>query len=216
MTKLSTEEELKHALTSLSELSALKTPVNEDEVDTSSSSASASSSKLEAMNLLTASTPHISTLKKVNRHFYTDLQTQKTLVAEERSKVDTARLALQNLKYEEAMLELEVKVCQEFQSIFQDIQLHSLDEFHALRKQRGETQDDAELEADGHKLMLARLKFELGERKRLEAEKQKLQVEKTEVGKENKEKKVKLEQTEKTLKDLEAKAQALQATFESF
>lgn len=113
------------------------------------------------------------------------------------------------------MLELEVKVCQEFQSIFQTIPLHSLEEFHTLRKSLDEEEGEEDME-DDHKLMLARLRFELGERKRLETEKQKLQQDKMEVAKENKEKKVKLEQTEKQLKDLLAAALAVQAKFESF
>ena len=124
------------------------------------------------------------------------------------------------------MLELEVKVCQEFQSIYQDIELHPLDEFHALRtSQRQATEDDEntqttmeaeDIEGDDHKLMLARLRFELQERKRLEEEKQRLQQDKTQVAKDNKDKKVKLEQAEKQLKDLLAAAQAVHAKFESF
>lgn len=116
------------------------------------------------------------------------------------------------------MLELEVKICQEFQSIYQDIQLHPLEEFLLLRKQRAEAgEDDEELDLeDEHKLMLARLRFELGERKRLEAEKQKMQVDKMEVAKDNKMKKVKLEEAEKRLKSLVAEAQALQDHFENF
>ncbi|SPC64275.1 uncharacterized protein UHOD_05072 [Ustilago sp. UG-2017b] len=206
---VSKEEELKQALTTLSKLSDLKAPTD-DEIHTPES-------RQQAFQLLTASTLLFSTLKRLNRIIYTDVQSQKTRVAEERSKVDTARLALQNLKYEEAMLELEVKVCQEFQSIFQTIPLHSLEEFNTLRKSLGEEEgDEEEGEQDDHKLMLARLKFELKERKRLETEKQKLQQDKTEVARENKEKKVKLEETEKQLKDLLAAALAVQAKLESF
>ncbi|TKY84833.1 hypothetical protein EX895_005913 [Sporisorium graminicola] len=224
-----TEEELKQALASLSELSDLKTAI-EDEAD----DIAAQEAREAAIRLLTASTPLFSTLKRLNRCIHTDLQAQKTNVAEERAKVDTARLALQNLKYEESMLELEVKVCQEFQSIFQDIELHDLQEFHRLRstattaeaKEKKEdsgwvSEGPAEAEEDGdldddHKLMLARLRFELKERKRLESEKQTLQQDKTQVVKQNKDKKVKLEQAEKQLKDLLAAAQAVQAKFESF
>ncbi|CBQ73656.1 conserved hypothetical protein [Sporisorium reilianum SRZ2] len=224
----STEEQLKQALASLSELSDLKTAIDDDASDSTTEEARAA-----AMQLLTASAPLFSTLKRLNRRIYNDFQTQKTSVAEERAKVDTARLALQNLKYEESMLELEVKVCQEFQSIFQDIELHDLQEFHQLRSAaRADARDTKEDAAgwdttaqaeeedgdlnDDHRLMLARLRFELKERKRLEAEKQTLQQDKTHVAKENKDKKVKLEQAEKQLKDLLAAAQAVQAKFESF
>lgn len=181
------------------------------------------------MQLLCASTPLLSALKRVNRRIYTDLYEQKTRVAEERAKVDTARLGLQNLKYEESMLELEVKICQEFQSIYQTIQLHPLEEFHSLRaqltpttkqslvqKEEDENGDEESWMRDEHKLMLARLRFELTERKRLEQEKQRLHQDKTEVAKDNKDKKVKLEQAEKQLKDLLAAAQAVQEKFESF
>ncbi len=73
---------------------------------------------------------------------------------------------------------------------------------------------DEDLE-DDHKLMLARLRFELKERKRLEAEKQRLQQDKAEVAKENKEKKVKLEEIEKGIKDLLAGAKGLQSMIQS-
>ena len=193
----------------LSQLSDLKTPISDDITDSESSSASS-----EALQLLSASTPLFSTLKRLNRRIYNDLQEQKTNVAEERFKVDSARLALQNLKYEESMLELEVKICQEFQSIYQGIQLHDLQVFHELRAAAGSTEEES-LD-DDHQLMLARLRFELSERERLEREKQTLMLEKTTVVMENKDKKVKLEQAEKELKDLLAAAQAVQAKFESF
>lgn len=187
-----------------------------------------------ALRLLSASTPLFAALKRVNRRIYKDLSVQKARVAEERAKVDTARLSLQNLKYEESMLDLEVKVCQEFQSIFQDIELHDLQEFHQLRSTSAAAvlkteEQDADAEAkdeamedgeenltDEHKLMLTRLRFELQERKRLEARKQTLQQDKTEVVKENKEKKSNLEQIEKDLKDVLVAAEAIKAKFESF
>lgn len=129
------------------------------------------------------------------------------------------------------MLELEVKVCQEFQSIFQDIELHDLQEFQQLRSNKVASRDgEQEMDTDAsplgekeeedltdeHKLMLARLRFELKERERLEAEKQRLQQDKTQVAKENREKKVNLEQIEKDLKDLLTAAEAIKAKFESF
>ncbi|GAC99097.1 hypothetical protein PHSY_006695 [Pseudozyma hubeiensis SY62] len=217
----STEEELKRALESLSQLSDLKQPLSDESTLTTTEATSS------ALQLLSASTPLFSKLKRVNRQIYNDLSTQKALVADERAKVDTARLALQNLKYEESMLELEVKVCQEFQSIFQDIELQDLQEFHQLHASRdgGEEMDtdasppgekEEEDLADEHKLMLARLRFELKERERLEAEKQRLQQDKTQVAKENREKKVNLEQIEKDLKDLLTAAEAIKAKFESF
>lgn len=178
------------------------------------------------MQLLAASTPLFSTLKRVNRRIYNELNSQKARVAEERAKVDSARLALENLKYEESMLELEVKVCQEFQSIYQDIQLHDEDEFRRLYAAASSSGGDHDMDSteqkiteedfeDDHKLMLARLRFELNERKRLEAEKQRLQQDKTEVAKENKEKKVKLEEIEKGIKDLLAGAKGLQSMIQS-
>ncbi|EST05003.1 THO complex, subunit 5 [Kalmanozyma brasiliensis GHG001] len=209
----SIEEDLKRALASLSEISDLKTAAEED------ADASSPEARAAAMQLLTASTPLFSRLKRVNRSIYNDLQSQKSRVAEERAKVDTARLALENLKYEESMLELEVKVCQEFQSIYQDIQLHDEDEFrqlYAASQSDGAAEELAEEDlGDDHKLMLARLRFELRERKRLEAEKQSLQQDKTEVAKENREKKVKLEEIEKGIKELLAGAKGLQGMIQS-
>lgn len=192
MASIRTESELKRVLEALSSLSERKLD---------------SSSRVEAMELLTLSMPYFSALKRINRQIHTDVQSQKTRIGDERAKVDTARLALQNLKYEQAMLELEVKICQEFQSIFQDIQLHPLEEFQALHP---------DVEGDEHALMLSRLKFELQERRRLEAEKHELQIDRSGVVKENNDKKVKLEQAEKELKDLLAAAHAVRDKFESF
>lgn len=191
-----TEAELKQVLSALSDLSSNKT---------------AAASPASSTDLLVKSAPLFTSLKRINRLIHLNALHQRERVGEERSKVDSARLALQNLKYEESMLEQEVRSCQEFQSIYQDIPLHSLEEFKAAR-----TESDALDESDPHALMLARLHFELKERKRLQEHKQKRQQDRNDVDKDNKLKKAKLEHVERSLKDLSAAANSIQSRLENF
>lgn len=188
-----TEDELEQMLSSLQEVCTQHT------ITESTSS----------MDMWAKAAPLFVSLKRLNRTLHMDVLHQKERVGEARSMVDSARLALQNLKYEKSMLEQEVRSCQEFQSIYQDIPLHSLEEFEAARS-------DAEQISDPHLQMLARLQFELEERKRLQHDKQRLQNDKKEVVSENATKKAKLENVERSLKELSASAQTIQSSLENF
>ncbi|KAN0065154.1 hypothetical protein ACQY0O_001651 [Thecaphora frezii] len=194
MTELNEEEKLKATLESLSDL-AMR---------------SAKTVEGERRQLLESATPLISQLKAINRSIYTTLNARKAEVNEARRLVDIERLKLQNYEYEKTMLKLEVWACRMFQSIYQDVELHSEQEFLQLAPPEMKTE---EIVNDPHLFMLSRLRFELLERKRLEVEKQSLQSEKSAVLRQNKDKKRRLEEAEKDLKALLEATKALQGKF---
>jgi len=73
-------------------------------------------------------------------------------------------LSLNDLKYEKTQLKKEIEKCRDFNSIYQNIPLCSVEEFDRdcdLEELRTE-----EVRADEHQFMLARLKWELVERQR--------------------------------------------------
>ncbi|PWZ00252.1 hypothetical protein BCV70DRAFT_206505 [Testicularia cyperi] len=207
-TATAAEMELKRVLDDLHDLSERK--AIEEEGGESSSAALIN-------ELLIASTPLMAQLKRLNRQIHVDLLQQKDKVGDARSKVDSARLALQNLRYEEAMLEQEVANCAGFQSIYQDIQLHPLEEYYErhpdseINHAGGSGTEDSE-----HQLMLSRLRFELEERKRLESERKQLLSQKAQIVADNKAKKTQLESLERNLKLVKTSTRNLLAQFESF
>ncbi|EPQ26921.1 uncharacterized protein PFL1_05556 [Pseudozyma flocculosa PF-1] len=176
------------------------------------SSLSAPPSATDRLSILETATPLLAQLKSTNRSIYTTLNERKAKVNDARSKVDVERLKLQNYEYEKTMLKIEVWACRMFQSIYQDVDLHSEEEFLQIAPEDLKTD---EIRNDPHLFMLSRLKFELTERKRLEAEKQSLQSQKSAVIRESKEKKIKLEEAEKELKELLAAAKAVGSKFDN-
>ncbi|PWN52239.1 hypothetical protein IE53DRAFT_385358 [Violaceomyces palustris] len=215
------QEEIETNVTTMNQTESLKTVISELTVLASSLLDDPSSetrpvlplSAEDKRSLLLKSTPLLAQLKSINRDIFQHLQSQKLSIADQRSKVDSARLSLQNLIYERNMLEGEIRRCQEFRSIYQDTDIHSLEEF---MEKAPETERDQETISDAHKLMLSRLKFELEERKRLETEKQALQVDRATLVKENKEKKAKLEELEKRLKEILSSSKVLESSLETF
>ncbi|UZJ53041.1 hypothetical protein CBS101457_002361 [Exobasidium rhododendri] len=165
----------------------------------------------ERLELLSSSISIFSQLRSVTRIANDDSRTGKRKVAEARLEVDDRSLALQNLKYQKRHLEEEIRMCRDFRSIYQTIPLTDLDDF----KTRAPTEDtqDSILE-NTHTLQLARLRFELSERKRLEAEKQLIQAERGSLIKENKVKKQRLERLEADLKEILVKSDAIGQHFE--
>lgn len=129
------------------------------------------------------------------------------------------------------MLRFHVIFCS---SIYQTIPLTDEKDFKA----RAPTEDtSADILNDAHSLQLARLRFELSERKRyapflslskyfntssanltsftrLEAEKQSIQANRSSLIKENKEKKLKLEELERDLKEMLTKSDAIWRRFQ--
>jgi THO complex subunit 5 len=121
--------------------------------------------------------PVLAILKSLNRTFYTSAKESKQVPLEKRAEMDRAFLQLQNMGYERNHLEREIRRCKEYECVpslvaqyslgscyedrseYQNIPLHELDEFAAA-------QESDDVPTDPHELTLARLQFELSERKR--------------------------------------------------
>jgi len=86
---------------------------------------------------------------------------------------------LQNLLYEKRHLEREIDKCRQFASIYQDVPLHTAEEFKQLAPPAAVVDDE-------HQLMLNRLSFELAERNRLELKRKELIAQKDQLLKESK------------------------------
>lgn len=95
--------------------------------------------------------PLLAELKASNRALWASVGEAKGGVGELRAQVDEALLDLQNAEYEAAMLRDEIRRCEQFQSIYQDVEVAD------LPREEG---------TDAHTHMLQRLQFELDERKR--------------------------------------------------
>ncbi|KAF8897549.1 Fms-interacting protein-domain-containing protein [Infundibulicybe gibba] len=122
-------------------------------------------------------------LKTLNRAANTTTRIHKEATAEARHEMDQSHLGLQNLLYEKRHLEREIEKCRQFASIYQDIPLHSLEDFKQLAPQAARAED---VLSDEHQLMLNRLSFELAERQRLDLRKKELLQKKEELLKESK------------------------------
>ncbi|KNZ56976.1 uncharacterized protein VP01_2273g1 [Puccinia sorghi] len=147
-------------------------------------------------DLIVLAAPLFARLKAINRSSSSMLSTFKSQSHKLRNHVDQIHLDLQNLIYERRHLEKEIKKCQEFESEYQNISIHSLEEYFERNPEDKRDEPDS---IDAHELMIKRLKFELSERKRFEAEKKELLQKKLKLSKENDEKKSKLDELEKQL-----------------
>ncbi|CAE7111872.1 unnamed protein product [Rhizoctonia solani] len=103
--------------------------------------------------------------------------------SEDRLMKDQAHLGLQNLLYERRHLEREIEKCRQFNSIYQEIPLHTIDEFMGIAPEEAKSE---EVLKDEHQLLLRRLNLELSERTRLDAQKKQMIAEKERLLSENK------------------------------
>ncbi|KAG9012639.1 hypothetical protein FRB94_005249 [Tulasnella sp. JGI-2019a] len=124
------------------------------------------------------SAPLFARLKAVNRSSNAATASRREITAEARTKINETNLGLQNLMYERRYLEKEIEKCRSFAFIYQDVPLHSLEEFNALAPGSLRGPDAAD---DEHQLMLNRLAFELSERERLEAKRRSLAEERDSI-----------------------------------
>ncbi|XP_008938530.1 PREDICTED: THO complex subunit 5 homolog [Merops nubicus] len=116
---------------------------------------------------------HFMTLKKLNRLAHIRLKKGRDQTHEGASppgfqakqKVDAYHLQLQNLLYEVMHLQKEITKCLEFKSKHEEIELVSLEEFY--REAPPEISRPAITLAEPHQQTLARLDWELEQRKRL-------------------------------------------------
>ncbi|XP_049553739.1 THO complex subunit 5 homolog isoform X2 [Orcinus orca] len=108
---------------------------------------------------------HFMTLKKLNRLAHIRLKKGRDQTHEAKQKVDAYHLQLQNLLYEVMHLQKEITKCLEFKSKHEEIDLVSLEEFY-----KEAPPDISKVEVtmgDPHQQTLARLDWELEQRKRL-------------------------------------------------
>uniref|UniRef100_A0A8C8VUA4 THO complex 5 n=1 Tax=Peromyscus maniculatus bairdii TaxID=230844 RepID=A0A8C8VUA4_PERMB len=108
---------------------------------------------------------HFMTLKKLNRLAHIRLKKGRDQTHEAKQKVDAYHLQLQNLLYEVMHLQKEITKCLEFKSKHEEIDLVSLEEFYT---EAPPNISKAEITmGDPHQQTLARLDWELEQRKRL-------------------------------------------------
>ncbi|XP_053206363.1 THO complex subunit 5 homolog [Panonychus citri] len=104
-------------------------------------------------------------LKRLNRYDKIRCKNARDLVTEEKAKVDSFHLQLQNLMYEVLHLQKEIKKCHELKSRDESIELVSLEEFY--REAPEEITQPIIDSQDSHRCTLARLEWELQQRKKL-------------------------------------------------
>ncbi|XP_069817550.1 THO complex subunit 5 isoform X2 [Dendropsophus ebraccatus] len=108
---------------------------------------------------------HFMTLKKLNRLAHIRLKKSRDQTHEAKQKVDAYHLQLQNLLYEVMHLQKEITKCLEFKSKHEEIELVSVEEFY--REAPPEISKPEITSSDPHQQTLARLDWELEQRKRL-------------------------------------------------
>ncbi|OCH94065.1 hypothetical protein OBBRIDRAFT_817417 [Obba rivulosa] len=122
-------------------------------------------------------------LKALNRAANAAARAHKQATADARQEMDHTYLGLQNLLYEKRHLEREIEKCRQFASVYQDVPLHSLEDFQVLAPEEARSEG---VLSNEHQLMLNRLSFELAERQRLDQRHKELLREKEELLKESK------------------------------
>lgn len=118
-------------------------------------------------------------LKKLNRLDKIRLRSNRDALHKEKIRVDSSRLQLQNLLYEADHLEKEVEKCYRFKSQDEEIELVSEEEFYNAAPETVSRPDLTK--NDEHAKRLARLEYELQQRKELSALCKDLQAEKQKV-----------------------------------
>uniref|UniRef100_A0A674CA64 THO complex 5 n=1 Tax=Salmo trutta TaxID=8032 RepID=A0A674CA64_SALTR len=108
---------------------------------------------------------HFMSLKKLNRLAHMRLKRGRDQTHEGKQRVDVLHLQLQNLLYEVMHLQKEISKCLEFKSKHEEIDLVSVDEFY--QEAPAEVSRTPLTKDDTHQLTLARLDWELEQRKRL-------------------------------------------------
>ncbi|GAA5882022.1 hypothetical protein JCM3774_003248 [Rhodotorula dairenensis] len=166
---------------------------------------------------LAQSAPVFASLYGLSRASQLDAKECRARTHDARLEMDAAHLRLQNLLFQRNHIEREIRAAEEYSSEYQKLPLHDLDE---LRQLAASDQPPAGLEVPlpegdsdeaAHRLMLARLAFELAERERFEEERKQLGAVKAKLVKENEVKKARLEELEKQLTEFVEKGKGIQA-----
>ncbi|KAF8928697.1 Fms-interacting protein-domain-containing protein [Dissophora ornata] len=151
----------------------------------------------------------LSLLKNINRDVYQHERELRNGLTEQKQAVGTVDLGFQNIKYQRKYLLSEISRCHDMETLYQDVPLVPLEEFKERAPEHlvnGAT--------DEHQLMLNRLRFELEERKRFDAEKRRLLAVKVQLTKANKARKAQINKTEKQLGTYIQASHPLQGLFQ--
>lgn len=135
--------------------------------------------KDEVAELRLTGSLHFMTLKKLNRLAQIRCKNAKDATLEAKQKLDGNNLRLQNLQYEISHLDREVNNCLQFKSKHEDIDLVSVDEFYNEAPTSISRKD--ETISDSHLQTLARLDWELENRKTLKKELEQAHTKKDEM-----------------------------------
>ncbi|KAI6035389.1 Fms-interacting protein-domain-containing protein [Pisolithus orientalis] len=142
-----------------------------------------SNASVDPTTVRVQATALVARLKALNRNANAATRAHKQATTEARQEMDQTHLGLQNLLYEKRHLEREIEKCRQFASIYQDVPLHSLEEFQQIAPPEARTEDVLD---NPHQLMLNRLSFELAERQRLDLKRKELVLLKEELLKQSK------------------------------
>ncbi|KAG6335638.1 hypothetical protein ID866_3454 [Astraeus odoratus] len=142
-----------------------------------------SSANVDPAGVRIQATALVARLKALNRKANATTRAHKQATTDARQEMDQTHLGLQNLLYEKRHLEREIEKCRQFASIYQDVPLHSIEEFQELAPPEARTPDVLD---NSHQLMLNRLSFELAERQRLDLRRKELTLQKEELLKHSK------------------------------
>ncbi|CDS05653.1 hypothetical protein LRAMOSA08181 [Lichtheimia ramosa] len=138
----------------------------------------------------------LDTLYDLHSAMYAATRDSKQETANAKSAMDEKHIGLQNVMYEKRHLLEEIVKCRAFRSLYQDVELVPIEEFHARApKEYLENQDNP------HQLMINRLKFEQMERTSLREQQEKLQAERLALIRENRKAQEKLDRFDKLLDD---------------
>ncbi|XP_033126787.1 THO complex subunit 5 homolog [Anneissia japonica] len=130
---------------------------------------------------------HFIALKKLNRLAHIRNKKARDSTEEAKEKVDSFHLQLQNLLYEVMHLQKEVTKCLEFKSTDEDIDLVNLNDFYQEAPE--DISKPCITKADSHQQRLARLDWELEQRKSLSEKYKEFQEKKNVIVKEIEQKK---------------------------
>ncbi|XP_071445932.1 THO complex subunit 5 homolog A isoform X2 [Hetaerina americana] len=146
-------------------------------------------------------------LKKLNRLEKFRTKKSRDILNKEKQQVDSYHLQLQNLLYEKLHLKKEVTKCLEFKSKDEEIDLVPVEEFF---KEAPEHISRPISKSDPHQLKLARLEWELLQRKQLADQCQQLQEAKEKVAAEIQSKRERMENITPRLNNILEVTQPLQ------
>ncbi|GAM84687.1 hypothetical protein ANO11243_026860 [Dothideomycetidae sp. 11243] len=133
----------------------------------------------------------LSLLRGQHRAAVYSVRDTKSLTASAKSEIDSLHLQLQNLFYEQRHLRGEIQAREDYPHKYTRLSLIDADEFLAQREDLAD--------ASEHDLMMARIKDEHEQRRRLEKERLALQKKKAELVKQNQKQKDELDKLDKEM-----------------